>query len=53
MDTILEGLAFAVFLFGHLAAVVATHAGRNERRSDAFEGIRRDPLARVTWYSGG
>ena len=53
MDTLIGGLAFAAFLFAQVAAVVAAHAQRRSRGSDAFEAIRLDPRARVIWDSGG
>jgi len=53
MENLLGGLAFAVVLFAHVAALVAVRAQREAQPSDAFEGIRRDPLARVIWNSAG
>jgi hypothetical protein len=52
MDMLLGGLAFAAFVFAQVAAVVAVHAERNTRRSDAFDGTRRDHRARTIWDSG-
>jgi hypothetical protein len=52
METLLGGLVFAAFLLAQVA-VVAVHAERTSRGSDAFEAIRLDPRARVIWESGG
>jgi hypothetical protein len=51
MGMLLGALAFAAFVFA-VAAVVAVHTERNTRRSDAFDGIRRDHRARAIWDSG-
>ena len=53
METLLGGLVFAAFLLAQVAAVVAVHAERTSRGSDAFEAIQLDPRARVIWESGG
>jgi hypothetical protein len=52
MTTLLGGLVFAAFLFAQIAAVVAIQSNRTGRGSDAFEAIRLDQCARVTWETG-
>lgn len=51
METLLAGLAFAVFLVAQIAAVVAVQAANNDRRSPAADAIRRDRGASVIWDS--
>jgi hypothetical protein len=53
MATLLGGLVFAAFLLAQIAAVVAIHAARRSRGSDALEATRHDPRVRVIWESGG
>jgi len=53
MATLLGGLVFAAFLLTQIAAVVAIHAARTSRGSDALEAIGLDPCVRVIWESGG
>jgi hypothetical protein len=52
METLLGGLAFAVFLLAQVAAVVAVHAERKTHRPNAFEGVRRTPRAKAILDSG-
>ena len=51
METLLAGLAFAVFLFAQLAAVMAVHAANNNGKSEACDAIRRDRGAHAIWDS--
>ncbi|HMK02082.1 MAG TPA: hypothetical protein VK777_16470 [Reyranella sp.] len=51
METLLAGLAFAVFLVAQTAAVVAVQAAKNDRQSPASGAIRRDRGASVIWDS--
>ena len=53
MATLLGGLVFAAFLLAQIAAVLAIHAARTSRGSDALEATRLDPRVRVIWESGG
>jgi hypothetical protein len=52
MDTLLSALAFAAFIVAQVAAVIAVHAERQARPSEAL-GARLDHLARVIRNSGG
>ena len=52
MSTLLGCLVFAAFVLAQIAAVVAIHAVRAGRGSDALEAIRLDPRLRVIWESG-
>jgi hypothetical protein len=51
METLLAGLAFAVFLVAQTAAVVAVQAANNDRQLPAADAIRRDRGDRVAWGS--
>lgn len=51
METLLAGLAFAVFLVAQIAAVIAVHAAKDDRQSPASAAIRRDRGASVIWDS--
>ena len=51
METLLVGVAFAVFLAVHIAAVVAVQATKKIAESPASEAIRRDRGSSVIWDS--
>ena len=49
LETVLGGVAFAIFLFSQIAAVIAVSAARDSGQSPAHDAIRRDRGARVIW----
>lgn len=51
METLLAGLAFAVFLIAQIAAVIAVNRMNSTRRSEAFDAVQRDRSAKVIWDS--
>jgi hypothetical protein len=53
MDTLLGSLAFAVFIFAQVAAVIAVHAERKRRGPEELDAARFDHLTRLVRNSGG
>ena len=51
METLLGGVAFAVFLLAQVAAIVAVHGASKVGQSPAYDAIRRDRGARAIWDS--
>ncbi len=52
MDTLLGGLALAGFILAQVAAVVAVHAERKNRQSEASNATRPDHRTRQIGDSG-
>ena len=52
MDMLLGGLAFAAIILGQFAAVIAVHAERESRESDALTPTRLDDRAKLIWQCG-
>jgi len=53
MGTLLGSLAFALFIFAQVAAVVAVQAERKSRRTEALDSPHFDHLTRFIRNSGG
>ena len=52
MDMLLGGIAFAAFILGQFAAVVAVHGERKSRESDASASPHLDHRTKLIWHSG-